>query len=126
MIPTFIRSYQAAVDVEGRRIVRFAAPSADQTVDVTVANSEVGIGISDFLGAEAGQMLDVHRSGLSSVELGDTVEAGDPLTSDATGRAVKAVAAASTTVWIIGYADSAGVVGDYIDCFVAPSALHQA
>jgi hypothetical protein len=45
------------------------------------------------MGGSTGGMVDVVRAGLASVRLGGTVAAGDPLTSDANGKAVKAVPA---------------------------------
>lgn len=70
------------------------------------------------MGAPAGGMCDVHRLGLVSTLLGGTVQAGDALTSDAQGRAVKA-----TTGPIIGYADAPGVEGDIIDIWLARASL---
>lgn len=126
MIPTFTKSYVALTAVAGRRIVAFAAPTTNASVEQADAATVTAIGISDTLGAGAGQMLDVHRAGLVEVELGGTVAAGDPLTSNADGKAIKAVAATGSTIWIAGYADAPGVAGDYIDCFAAPSVLHEA
>lgn len=126
MIPTFTKSYLAAIAVLGRSIVAYADGANNSTVEASSAATDFGFGVADTLGAEAGQMLDVHRAGLAEIELGGTVAAGDPLTSDASGKAIRAVAAAGTTVWIVGYADGPGVVGDYIDCFVAPGVLHEA
>ena len=126
MIPTFTKSYLAAAVVLGRSIVAYAAPAADNSVETAATATVVGLGIADTLGAEAGQMLDVHRAGLAEVELGGPVSAGDPLMADANGKAIEAVAAAGTSVWFVGYADGPGVAGDFIDCFVAPGVIHEA
>tara|TARA_R110002110_G_scaffold36281_1_gene121163 strand:+ start:914 stop:1294 length:381 start_codon:yes stop_codon:yes gene_type:complete len=126
MIPTFIKSYVAATAVAGRTIVQFAAPSTDSTVEEADSAAVAAVGIADPLGADAGQMLDVHRAGMGEVELGGTVAAGDPLTSDASGKAIKAVAAPGSTIWIMGYADAPGVSGDYIACFISSGVLHEA
>lgn len=126
MIPTFTRSYEAAAAVTGYLIVKFADPGNDQTVEVADGNTEPLVGVADSMGAELGGMLDVHRGGLVSVRLGGAVNAGDPLTSDASGKAIAAAAAASTTVRIIGYADQAGVADDIIDVMWAPGLLHEA
>ncbi|MGH1416893.1 MAG: capsid cement protein [Pelagimonas sp.] len=125
MIPTFIKSYEAAADVAGHRIVKFATPATDQMVGTAASETDACIGVSDRLGADTGQMLDVHRGGLVSVQLGGAVQAGDPLTSDASGTAVVATAQAATTVRIVGYADEPGVAGDIIDFFFAPGVIHQ-
>lgn len=126
MIPTFTRSYEAASDVAGNRLVSFADASNDSTVETASAATDPLLGVSDRLGADAGQMLDVHRGGLVQVQLGGTVSAGAPLTSDANGKAVAASATASTTVRIVGYADQPGVADDIIDVMWAPGLLHEA
>ena len=89
-------------------------------------NIAASLGVSDAMGADLGGMCDVHRDGLISVELGGTVTAGAPLTSDADGKAIAAVAAGGTTLRIIGFADEPGIAGDVIDAFLSPALLHQA
>lgn len=126
MIPTFICAYEAEADIAGFRIVKFSDTTASQKIATAAANTEPHVGVSDGMGASAGGMCDVHRGGLVSVQLGGAVAAGDPLTSDAAGKAIKAVAAVSTTVRVIGYADAPGVADDIIDAFLSPAILHQA
>lgn len=126
MIPSFTRSYKAASAVEGYRIVTFADAANDNTVETASANTDALMGVSDRLGADADQMLDVHRGGLVSLQLGGAVSAGQPLTSDANGKAVAAAAASGTTVSIVGYADEPGVADDIISVMWAPGLLHEA
>lgn len=126
MIPTFTRAYEASADVTPCRIARFSDVSASQKVANASANTQPLIGVFDKMGGVAGAMVDVHRSGLCSVELGGTVTAGQPLTADAQGRAIAATAAAATQVRIIGFADQPGVVGDIIDAWIEPSLLDRA
>lgn len=126
MIPAFIRSYEAAATIEGRRIVAFSDPSNGSTITHAAANTSASLGVSDSMGAPAGGMCDVHRAGLIPVILGGTVEAGDLLTSDANAAAIKAVGVASTTIRTIGFADEPGVAGDTIMAFLAPGVLHEA
>lgn len=126
MIPTFIRAYVAAAAIAGYRIVAFAAPGADSTITTAAANTDALLGVSDAMGADAGGMCDVHRGGLVSVQYGGPVNAGDPLTSDANGKAIVAVPAAGSTLRIIGYADAPGVADDIADVFFAPGLLHPA
>lgn len=125
MIPTFIRAYPVAAAIAGCLIVRFSDAANSQTVGVSSANSQALLGVSDRMGAEIGGMLDVHRDGLAPVQLGGTVAAGDPLTSDANGKAIKAVAAAGATIRIVGWADQPGVANDIIDAFISPGILHE-
>ncbi len=124
MIPTFTRAYQAAVAIAGFRIVAFADAANNATIAQASTQTGAFLGVSDRQGADAGGMADVHRDGLGSVELGGTVAAGDPLTADADGKAIVAVAAIGTTKRIVGYADEPGVSGDIIDAFISPGVLH--
>lgn len=126
MIPGFIKSYEASAAATPRRIARFSDTAASQKVAGATANTQPLIGVFDSMGGPVGAMVDVVRSGLASVELGGTVTAGAPLTSDAQGRAIAAVAASATQVRIVGFADAPGVVGDIIDMWVEPSLLDRA
>lgn len=127
MIPTFTRAYEASADVTPYRIARFSDVALSQKVANATLNTQPIIGVFDKLAGvgTAGTMVDVHRGGLCSVELGATVTAGQLLTSDAQGRAIPAVAAAATQVRILGIADQPGVVGDVIDVWVEPTVLDR-
>ncbi|MES0879691.1 hypothetical protein [Roseibium sp. SCP14] len=125
MIPTFIRSYLASAAVAQFRIVTFSDAANVNEVAQATANTEPLLGTSDKMGAELGGMADVIRGGLGSVELGGPVNAGDPLTSDAEGKAVACAAAAGETRHYVGFADEPGVAGDVIDYFHAPGIIPQ-
>lgn len=128
MIPTFTRAYEVSAVVRPFRIARFSDVAASQRMAEATANTQPMVGVFDKLAglAAIGQMVDVHRGGLCSVELGATVTAGQPLTSDAQGRAIPAVPAAATQVRVIGFADQPGVVGDVIDVWIEPNLLDRA
>jgi len=126
VIPTFIRAYEASAAVTGFGIAAFSDAASTDRVALAGANTAPIIGVFDRQGADIGGMADVIRAGLAPVLLGGTVTAGAPLTSNADGAAIAAVAATATTVRIIGYADAPGVVGDIIDVWVAPGLLHSA
>lgn len=119
MIPTFIRSFEAATDVEGYTIATFASPATDNTVGEAASNTNALIGVFDKLGGTAGQMVDVHFAGMVEVKLGGAVEAGQAITSDASGHGV--LAAAGAGVHIIGFAAEPGASGDIIDVWMAQS-----
>lgn len=127
MIPSFTRAYEASADVTPYRIARFSDVAASQKVANASANTQPIIGVFDKLAGVGtiGTMVDVHRGGLCSVELGGTVTAGALLTSDASGRAIVAVAATATQVRILGVADQPGVIGDVIDVWVEPTVLDR-
>jgi hypothetical protein len=122
-IPTFTRAYEASADVLGYRIVKFSDVSTSSKVATAAASTSPLIGVSDAQGASSGDMLDVHRAGLAPVQLGGSVSAGDPLTADEDGKAIKAVAADDTTIVIIGTAEQPGVEDDIIDAWLAAGTL---
>lgn len=122
-IPTFIRSYICSADVLPRRIVKFSSPSTTSQIAQAAAATDGLWGVSDALGGDSGGTGDVILSGLGEVQLGGTVNAGDPLTSDADGKAIAAVGAAGATKRIVGYAEQPGVAGDIIRLMVGRGVL---
>ena len=69
------------------------------------------VGTTDELGKLSNGRVDVCTGGIPEVALGGTVVAGDPLTSDASGKAVKATVAGNR---ILGFALVSGASGDII------------
>ncbi|MBN8243302.1 hypothetical protein JF546_09795 [Nitratireductor aquimarinus] len=120
MTPLLIKSFRAALIVAGNRIVSAAA---DGEVNTASANTDPSIGISDAMGAEAGRMVDLTQVGWAELKLGGTVSAGDPLTSDAEGRGVKAAPVAGTEVRVAAIAMADGELDEIIPVLVAPSVL---
>ena len=118
MISTFIRAYEAAVAIDGNLIVAFDAPATGKTIAAATGPTDPLIGVSDAMGADPGDMCDVHRGGLVAVALGGVVNAGDPITANANGEGVAASPGVAAN--IIGFADEPGVAGDIIDVFYAP------
>lgn len=123
MIPNFTRAYEASAEIAGFRIAAFTTPGSSTTVSHATGGTAALVGVVDRQGAPAGGMADIHRAGLVSVQLGGGVAAGDPLTSDATGFAIKAVPGAGANLNIIGFADQPGVSGDIIDAFMSPGVV---
>jgi len=120
MNPLLTKSYEAAEDIVGYRIIAFADPDAGTTVGLAGAATDPLVGTSGKYGAEAGEMVDVDKVGLGAVQLGGAVDAGDPLTSDASGKAIAATEAGQR---IIGFAEAPGVANDIIDYAIAPGVL---
>lgn len=123
MIPELIVAFEASAAIVARRIARFSDVAATSRVAVAAANTDPMIGVFTGIVNAAGDMTDVVMDGVTLVELGDTVTAGAPLTSDATGRAIVAAPVAATTVRVIGFAIEPGVVGDLAKIMVVPSLL---
>ncbi len=79
------------------------------------------IGVSDELGKQSSGHADIAMSDLPEVEAGGVFAPGDPLTSDADGRAVKAE---SSGACIIGFAlASAATAGEIVPFLFAPGFL---
>ncbi len=123
MNPTLTLSYEASAAVTGRRFVMASEPSTSSRVALATGNTSPIVGVSDAMGAAAGEMCDVHVGGFVDIILGGTVTARQPLTSDANGAAVGVVGASGQTRRIGGYAEAPGVAGDIIRCQVAPGII---
>ena len=85
--------------------------TADYAVKAATGATVALVGTTDELGKLSNGLVDVCTGGIPEVALGGTVAAGDPLTSDASGKAVKATAAGNR---ILGFALVSGASGDII------------
>lgn len=116
------KNYTAEGAIPAYRIVKFGA--VDGGVLVAAAATDKLIGVNGRIPfAVAGDRGDICRIGICDVEFGGTVASGDPLTSDATGRAIVAVPAAGSNARVIGFAEVAGVVGDIGSVYLSPCSL---
>lgn len=117
-----VKSYSAEGAIAAYRLVKFGA--ADGGVLVAAAGADKIIGVTDRIAAAvAGDRIDVVRTGITEVEYGAAVAAGDLLMSDASGRAIVAAAGAGTNVRFIGVAEVAGVLGDIGSVNVEPGSF---
>ena len=126
-------SIKAGAAVAAHRIVQYdGSGGAIQATGPT----DPSFGVSD-LGADSGAALDVRMGGIAPVDYGGAVSAGDPLTSDADGKAIAATPHTHTentagayaqdattdgasTVRIIGYAVVDGEDGDIGSVHLTP------
>lgn len=95
-------SRTATAAIAAHRIVRDGA--TDGLVTQASATSQRLVGVADEFGIDAGKLGTVHYAGIVRVEYGGDVAIGDPLTSDAVGRAIKAKAGQR----IVGFATETG------------------
>lgn len=109
-IAGLIVNYVAEAALAKYRIVCFGA--TDGSVKQAAAATDFMIGVTEGFAYAAGDRPDIVRTGLADVEYGGNVTRGQPLTSDAQGRAVAAAPAAGANNRIIGYAEVSGVAGD--------------
>lgn len=105
---TFIKSYRAEGVIARHRLVKPGATDGSMLQAALATN--LVMGVADSLGAAAiGDTVDVICGGYATVEYGGAVTRGQPLTSDADGKAVAATVEGSR---LIGYAVTSGVAGD--------------
>jgi len=71
------------------------------------------LGTTDEVGRTPSGEVDVALSDMPDVEFGGSVAAGDPLTTDADGRAIKATVSGSRIVGFAHTSAAAGVIGPY-------------
>lgn len=101
-----IKNYLAGAAISPYRIVAHGA--SDTYALQAGASSDALMGISVSVGAGAlDERIDVEKMGIVLLEYGGTVVRGDPVTSDASGRGVKATPAASVQTSIAGGAAGA-------------------
>ena len=86
------------------------------------ASTDPIAGVSDSMGASvAGQMCDVHELGLFDVVAGGNLAAGDPVTADANGKAVKATKpGAGVRVFCAGTVREPAAADDIVPIMIAP------
>ena len=116
------KNYQATGAIGARLIV---IANADGTVSVAGAGGAATAlyGVNAELDLANGDYGDIVKAGIADVVFGGVVAAGDPITSDANGNAVKAAPAAGTNVRIIGFAEVAAAAGDIAQILIAPGVM---
>ncbi len=97
----------------------FLVKQSTLTVALGAAATDTPLGVLQNKPTQTGEAPSVRTLGLSKVEAGGTFAAGDPLTSDGNGKAVKAAPAVGVNNGIWGWARSAGVDGEYSTMFVS-------
>ena len=107
--PGIYKNFEAEGEIGPYVIVTHG--TADYAVKAATGATVALGGTTDELGKLSNGGVDVCTGGIPEVALGGTVAAGDPLTSDASGKAVKATAAGNR---ILGFALVSGVSGDII------------
>lgn len=115
------KEYVAEAAISAYRIVK--PGSTDDFAATGAAATDKLIGVVEGVAPALGERFTVVLFGLADVTYGGTVARGDPLTSDASGRAVTAAPAAGSNVRLIGFARQSGVVGDVAEIMVQPSVM---
>ncbi len=115
------RSYVAAGAIGARLITKYTS-NRGEVAQASAATDRLA-GVTELGAAALGDVVDVARVGMDKVVAGGNVAAGDLLTSDANGKAIKAVGGAGQTVFVIGQAEEPGVANDIIHYTIAPSVI---
>ncbi|WP_413207979.1 DUF2190 domain-containing protein [Rhodospirillum sp. A1_3_36] len=120
-----IRSYTAGGAIARNRIVAWSATEG-RVVQASAVTDKL-MGASGVVGVTAaGDRLDIHRSEFAKVAFGGAVSQGDPLTTDADGKAVAAAPATGVNVHCLGWAEVDAVAGDIGEVFIHPFILQGA
>lgn len=106
--PILSKAFDAGAAVPAYTIIKLGAN--DGTAVPSAAATDALLGVSTSLPAALGERVDAILVGVAEVRYGGPVTRGDLLTSDANGKAVKAVAGAG--VRTIGVAMQSGVADD--------------
>lgn len=119
--PTLIKQGVAEAAIAPYRITK--AGTSDGSYLQAAAATDFLNGVCESVGPEAGERLDVVKAGIADVEFGGTVARGEPVTADASGKAVKAAPAVGANVRIIGFAEVSAVAGDIAPVLIAPGVI---
>lgn len=120
---TLTKNYYAGAAIAKRRIVKFGAADNQVILGAGSAVTEFLIGVATEIDAATGEPIDVIRAGIADVEYGGTVTRGQPLTSDATGRAIAAAPGAGVNFRTIGFAEVSAVIGDVGPAQIIPGIM---
>ena len=112
-----VKNYSADAAIAKFRIVKHGSKNGYVAQASVATDAFAGVtGINGASGLD--DRVDIHKSDIRPVEYGGTVEAGDPLTSDGDGKAIKAAPTAGNNVSCIGYAEVSAVAGDIADAHI--------
>ena len=115
------RAGTAEAAIAAYRIVKFGANDGGYLQ--AAGPTDYLAGVCESVGPASGERLDVVKAGIADVEYGGTVTRGQPVTSDAVGRAVAAAPAAGSNVRIIGFAEVSAVLGDIAPTWIEPGVM---
>lgn len=118
---TLNRNYTAGAAISPYRIVKPGAN--DGEVLPAAAATDSLMGVCESVGPALGERCDVVKIGIADVEYGGAVTRGQPLTADASGRAIAAAPAAGANVRVIGFAEVSGVLGDIGSVLLSPCVM---
>lgn len=114
--PGLIKTYDASGAIPAYTVVKFT--STDFQVTQAAAVGDPLAGVTTEVAAADQERCDVIHDGIAYVLSGGTIAAGDPLTVNASGQAVKAAPAAGTNNNCFGRARQSAVSGDVFEAII--------
>ena len=120
-IPGLTTAFRAGGAITKRRILTDGTADG-VAIQATGATARL-LGVSTDIDTDSGATVDAIRTGLAPVEYGGTVARGNPLTADASGRAIAATLPIAANTYIVGFAEVSGVLGDIGSVQIAPALL---
>ncbi len=113
--PLLTKNRTAVGAIERYRIIKLTANDGEATQSSAAADRSLGVSTVDR--ADDGERIDVEHAGIVPVTYGaDGIVPGTPLTSDANGKAVAAVA----TNFALGFAMESGDTDEVGSVLIAP------
>ena len=116
-----IKGGTAEAAVAAYRIVK--PGTTDGSYIQSAAATDFHVGVCESVGPAIGERVDIVKVGIADVEFGGTVTRGQPVTADASGKAVAAAPGAGSNVRIIGFAEVSAVSGDIAPVLIAPGVM---
>ena len=114
--------FKATASVPAFTIVK-GTSNAGEAAPATAATDKI-LGVSDSIPQASGNMVDVAVEGVHKVVAGAAFDAGDPLTSDASGRAIRATFTSGQMKHVVGVAlQPAVAAGDIVIFSVSKSVI---
>jgi hypothetical protein len=112
--PGLTKNFKIDALVPPYRIVTFGVDAFHVVLPALATDPLIGVtdAVVPVAPLVASSAVDVVMDKITQVEFGGVVTAGDLLTADATGRAIKALPAVGANMRIIGMAVESGVLGD--------------
>jgi hypothetical protein len=105
------KSYTAEAAIGANLIVKVGANDGGILQAAAATDKLMGVCITPG-GVASGDRTDVQTDGVAEIYAGGTVSRGDPITSDANGKAVTAAPSAGSNNRIIGFAEVSAAAGD--------------
>lgn len=118
-------TFLAAADLSAKQHLIMAKNSTARQVFLADSDDDVIVGVLQNKPAATGRAATVRVGGIAKVIAGGTVAAGDRVTADSDGKAIKSLYSDQDLVSQLGVCIVGGASGEFIEVLVAPTIAHQ-